>query len=223
MLNAMRHIFYMEILLQWRHSRECLYALGFYVVVISLFPIALTPDPVLLKKLAAGCIWIALLLANLLAVQNTFLSDTEDGFIEQLILSPLPLYCSLLAKLAAIWVVTALPLLLLTPLMGWLFALSNHAILFLSLSLLIGTPLLTFLGCLSTALTLGLKQQGTLLGIIFLPLSIPILIFGVSLVEQAENHLAISGILAFLAGCSLLAIIILPWIISIVLNLSLMD
>lgn len=223
MLKAVWFVFYTELILLLRRSQEWLYPLGFFIIVISLFPLALTPDPVFLQKFVPGCIWIAALLASLLSIENVFFTDIEDGNLEQLLLSHTPLSLLVLAKLCAQWIVTELPLVILTPLLGVLFHLSMKAILALCLSLLLGTPILTFIGSLGVALTLGLRQQGVLLGLLILPLVTPVLIFGVNIVQQSQSGFSIVGPLAFLGGLFVLAITLLPWVIAASLRISVDD
>ena len=211
MLKIFCLVFYTELLLLFRRSQEWLYPAGFFVIVISLFPLAFTPDPVFLQKYIPGCIWIAALLASLLSVGNLFVSDLEDNSMEQWLLSSTPLTLLMLAKLCAQWIATELPLILLTPLLGWLFQLSAPNIMTLCLSLLLGTPILTLIGALCVTLTLGLRQQGVLLGLLILPLVTPVLIFGVNLVQQSQAGFSIAAPLAFLAGLLVLTITIVPW------------
>lgn len=223
MLKALWFVFYVELLLRLRRSSEWLYPLGFFLIVISLFPFALTPDPLFLQKYVPGCIWIAALLASLLSVEHVFFADMEEGNLEQLLLSQIPLPFLMLAKLSAQWIVSELPLVLLTPLLGVLFHLSLSTILILMISLLLGTPILTLLGSLGVALTLGLRQQGVLLGLLLLPLITPVLIFGVNIVQQSQAGFSIVGPLAFLAGISVFAITLLPSAIAATLRVSLDD
>ena len=170
MLKTAGWLFNIELVLLWRRSQEWLYPLGFFVIVITLFPLAFTPDPAFLQRYVPGGVWIAALLASLLSVETIFYADLEDGNLEQLLLSPLPLPLVMLIKLGALWVATQLPLILLTPLIGLLFHFTPQTIITLCISLLLGTPMLTLIGSLCVALTLGLRQQGTLLGLLILPL-----------------------------------------------------
>src|SRR3990167_4178661 len=192
MLKKCQLIFYYELTLLLRRSQEWLYPVGFFLIIIMLFPLAFTPDPVFLQKYVPGCIWIAALLANLLTVEHIFTADMEEGFIEQLQLSGTPMTLFILSKLSAQWLVTQLPFILLTPLIGLLFHLPLMIIIVLCISLLLGTPILILIGSLGTALTLGLRQQGVLLSLLLLPLVIPILIFGVSMVQQRQANLVIN-------------------------------
>ncbi|OGT60586.1 MAG: heme exporter protein CcmB [Gammaproteobacteria bacterium RIFCSPHIGHO2_12_FULL_45_12] len=223
MLAAFRYVLYTELLLLLRRSQEWLHPLSFFIIVICLFPLAFTPDTRFLQTYMPGCIWIAALLASLLSVETMFYTDMEDGHLEQLTLSQLPLTAIMLAKLAAQWLITQLPLVLLTPVLGLLFHLPFTVTLALGLSLLLGTPLLSLLGCLGVTLTLGLKQQGVLLSLLILPLATPVLIFGVSIVQQAQAGLNMAGPLAFLAGLSVFAMTLLPIAIASMVKVSLDD
>lgn len=223
MFKAFWFVFLSELTLLLRRSEEWLYPLGFFVIVMSLFPLAFTPDPGFLQKYIPGCIWIAALLASLLSIENVFFTDLEEGNLEQLILSQMPLSLIIIAKLSAQWIVTELSLVILTPLISALFHLSFTSIAALCLSLLLGTPILTLIGSLGVALTLGLRQQGVLLGLLIFPLVTPVLIFGVNIVSQSQAGLSITGPLAFLAGLSMLAFTLLPWAIAASLRISMDD
>lgn len=216
-------VFYTELLLLLRRSQEWLYPVGFFIIVISLFPLAFTPDPAFLQKYVPGCVWIAALLSSLLSIEPVFSSDLEDGNLEQLLLSATPLSWLLSAKLAAQWLVTEFSLIVLTPILGVLFHLSMTTTFILCLSLLLGTPILTLVGSLGVALTLGLRQQGVLLGLLILPLVTPVLIFGVNIVQQAQSGFSILGPIAFLGGVAVLAITILPTVIAGALRVSFDD
>ncbi|HEX4045573.1 MAG TPA: heme exporter protein CcmB [Gammaproteobacteria bacterium] len=219
-LAILKSLVYLEFLLLLRRSQEWLYPLAFFVIVTCLFPLALTPDPNFLMTFLPGCMWIAALLANLLGVENIFSTDLEEGYLEQLLLSQLPLTLLISIKLSVQWLMTTLPLLILIPLLGLLFHLSGTIIFILSLSLLLGTPILLLIGCLGVALTLGLRQPGMLLGLLILPLVTPVLIFGVTIVQQAQAGLSIVAPLAFLAGLMVFAMTLLPWVIATTLRMS---
>lgn len=221
MLSALRFLFYAEFLLLLRRSQDWLYPLIFFILIMTLFPLAISPQPAVLQKIMPGGIWIAALFASLLAVQNIFSADCEDGNLEQLVLSPIPFTLLLYIKLSVLWLCTQLPLILITPLLGFLFALDNQTIGLLCLTLLLGTPILILMGGFCMALTLGLRQQGVLLGLIVFPLITPILIFSVTLIQEAQSQLSILGPLAFLAGLTVFAITTLPWLIACTLKLSL--
>lgn len=220
MLKTLRLIFYFEWILLLRRSQEWLYPLGFFIIIITLFPLAFTPDPAFLQKYVPGCVWIAALLASLLSVEHIFAADLEEAYLEQMLFSQIPLSLLLLTKLTAQWLVTQLPLILLTPLLGILFHLPFTTIWTLCIGLVLGTPILMLIGSLGTALTLGLRQQGILLGVLILPLVIPILIFGVSIVQQSQAGLSTNGPLAFLAGIFFLSVTLLPLAIGTTIKIS---
>lgn len=214
MMRALKFVFYTEMLLGLRRSQEWLYPLGFFVIVMSLFPLAFSPDPVFLQKYVPGCVWIAALFASLLSIENIFHTELEDGHLEQLLLSEIPLSFLITTKLLAKWLVTEMPLILLTPLIGILFHLSAFSIFILMISLLLGTPILTLIMSLGVALTLGLQNAGVLLGLLILPLTTPVLIFGVNIVQQSQAGLDIVAPCAFLAGLCVFAITLIPWAIA---------
>lgn len=223
MLARMSLVFRLEIIMLLRRAREWLYPLAFFIIVMSLFPLAFTPDPALMQKILPGAIWIAALLASLLAIEPVFAADIEDGALEQLLLAQPSLTFLLIAKLSAQWLVTQLPIVLLAPILGWLFQLPSMAVGPLFLSLLFGTPILTLVGGLGVALTLGLRQQGVWLSLLVLPLVTPVLIFGVNIVQQAQVPLSIVGPLSFLAGLCLLTITLVPLAITASLRISIDD
>ena len=223
MLKTFFFILKIELILLLRRSQEWLYALSFFLIVMSLFPIAFSPDPLLLQKLIPGCLWIAVLFANLLSIQTIFFTDMEEGCLEQYFLSPFSFTLIIFAKLCAQWFVTSLPLILMTPLLGWLFGLSFSINLILMTTLLLGTPIISLLSSLVVALTMGLRQQGVMLSLIVLPLLTPVLIFGVNIVQQFAAGFLVRGALAFLAGILFLSLTTLPWTIAMTLKLALED
>src|SRR3990167_7735937 len=157
LLSIWSCIFFYELRIYFRHSFAWLYPLGFFVIVLSLFPLALTPDPRLLQALAPGAVWIAALLASLLSLEHIFLSEIEENHLEQLVLSRYPLAWLLIAKAAAHWLASQLPLILLVPVMGALFHFTINTLLVLMISLILGTPILTLIGMLGVALTRELR------------------------------------------------------------------
>lgn len=223
MLKTFAVLFYLECLSRLRRSQEWLYPLGFFLIVMILFPLAFTPDPKVLQQYVSGFIWIAALLASMLSINHIFASDLEDGHLEQALLSPLPLTLNILVKLAAQWLLSTMPLILLSPLSALFFHLPPHDLVPLILGLLFGTPIFTLIGSLAAALTYGLRHQGVLLGLIMLPLVIPVLIFGINIVRESEEHLPFLGGIFFLSGISVLAVTILPYIIATTLRISLDD
>jgi len=183
----------------------------FYVIVVSLFPLATAPDRALLATLGPGVLWVAALLASLLSLPRLFASDHADGTLEQLALSPFPLTALVSGKMAAHWVTTGLPVALLAPLLALQYALDDGARVTLAAALLLGTPVLSLLGGVGAALTLGLRGGGSLLALLVLPLYVPVLIFGAGAVEAVRGGLSAAPHLSLLAACLLVAAVGVPW------------
>jgi heme exporter protein B len=183
----------------------------FYVIVVTLFPLATAPDRVLLAALGPGVLWVAALLASLLSLPRLFAGDFADGTLEQLALSPYPLPALVSGKIAAHWVTTGLPVALLAPLLALQYALDDPARLTLAAALLLGTPVLSLLGAVGAALTLGLRGGGSLLALLVLPLYVPVLIFGAGAVEAVRGGLPPTPHLSLLAACLLIAAVGTPW------------
>lgn len=223
MLKGLYTLFYFECLMILRRTQEWLYPLTFFLMIICLLPFAFSPDPVILQSLIPGGMWIAALFASLLAITSIFQADYEDGCLQQWILGSIPLPFIVLAKLAAHWLASTLPLLILAPLIGWLFQLSWDVIVVLTISLTVGTPILVLLGSLGAALTLGLRQQGVMLSLMILPLITPVLIFGVNMVLQQQAGFTASGPIWLLAGLLLLGMTTIPFAIAMALRNGLDD
>jgi len=187
-----------DLLLAFRHRGELLNPLMFFSLVVTLFPLGVSPEPSVLKTMAPGVIWIAVLLAGLFSLEGLFRSDFEDGTLEQMVLSPFPLAWLVLAKVLAHWMVTALPMLLLAPLLGLFLALPPEGIRVLEWTLLAGTPFLSLVGSVGVALTVGLRRGGMLLTLIVMPLYVPLLIFATQAVTSAVAGLPYDGALDFL-------------------------
>lgn len=200
-----------ELQVALRRKGDVLNVLVFFVVVASLFPLAVGPEPNQLRAMAAGVVWIAALLAALLSLPRLFAADYADGTLEQMLVSPQPLALVVLAKIAAHWLSTGLPLALAAPLIGLQYDLPPAALWVLLASLLVGTPVLSLLGAAGAALTLGVRGGGALLGLLVLPLCVPVLVFGAGAVGaqligiNPAAHLSLLG--AFLAVSSLIG----PW------------
>lgn len=203
-----------------RRPMDALGALLFFVVVGTLFALAVGPDPVLLRAIGPGVVWVAALLALLVSLHRLFLPELEDGVLEQLLLSPRSLLGLVWAKVAAHWLVTCLPLLLVAPLLGLQFELSAPAIGVLLASLLLGTPTLSLLGALGAALTLGLRGNA-LLALIMLPLCVPVLVFGSGAVSASQQGMQAGPHLSVLAAWLLLAALLCPWAAASALRLAL--
>lgn len=200
-----------DLRLALRSRGELGVALLFFLIVVSLFPLSVNPDPKLLKTIAPGIAWVSALLATLLGLSRLFNNDYADGTLEQMLLSPLPLAGIVGGKVLAHWLSTGLPLVLVSPLVALQFGLSASELGVLVLSLLLGTPVLSMLGAIGAALTLGLRAAPVLLSLLVLPLYVPVLIFGAGAVEAHANGLGAGGHLSLLAAGSLLCGLGTPW------------
>ena len=216
----LRAVVVRELRLAVRRPADALSGLAFFLMVGSLFPLALGPDSVLLRQIAPGVVWVAALLAVLLGQHRLFEGDHADGSLEQWLLVPAPLPLLVGVKVGAQWLVGTLPLLLATPLLGWQYGLGEEVMGVLLLSLALGTPSLCVLAALGAALTLGLRGA-LLLVLVVLPLSVPILIFGSHAVTQSLLGLPAAPALNLLGACLCLALLAGPWTIAAALRLAL--
>ncbi len=210
-----------ELRVAWRRRAELLQPLMLFLLVVILFPLALGPEPKLLARLAPAAVWIAALLALVLGLERLFRDDFNDGVLEQLLLSPAPTVLLVLAKLLAHLLVCGLPLVLVTPLAGVLFAVEGEVLLVLTLSLLLGLPTLMLIGAVGAALTLNMARGSLLLSLLVLPLYIPVLIFAAAAVDAATLGGNPAGPLALLAAFAVAAISLTPAAIAAALKLSL--
>ena len=176
-----------DLKLAYRHRGALAYPLLFFVIVISLFPLAVGSTPEVLRNIGPGVIWVAALLATLLGLETLFRSDYEDGSLEQIILSPHSNLALVFAKVAAHWLLTGLPLLIISPLLAFMMHMDAPTLKILCLSLLLGTPTLSLIGAVGVALTVSLQRSGLLLTLLVLPLYVPVLIFGANAVHSAAN------------------------------------
>jgi heme exporter protein B len=200
-----------DLLLALRHKADVANTLLFFVIVTSLFPLSVGPEPALLRTMGPGVLWVAALLASMLGLGRLLGADYADGTLEQLALAPQPLGVLIAAKIAAHWLSSGLPLVLLAPLLGLQFDLAGDALLVLTASLLLGTPVLSLLGAIGAALTLGLRAANVLVPLLVLPLTVPVLIFGTGAVGAAMTGLAPGPHLSLLAGVLVLAAFFAPW------------
>ncbi|MCH9298248.1 heme exporter protein CcmB [Pantoea allii] len=189
-----------ELRIAFRRGAEVVNPLWFFLIVITLFPLGIGPEPQQLARIAPGIVWVAALLSSLLALERLFRDDYLDGTLEQLLLSPTPLPVTVMGKVIAHWLVTGLPLILLSPLVAMLLSLDMHSWRAMALTLLLGTPTLSFLGAIGVGLTVGLRRGGVLLSLLVLPLAIPVLIFASAAIDAAGQGLAIGGYLALLGA-----------------------
>ena len=210
-----------DLTLAFRHRSELANPPLFFLIVISLFPMGVSPETELLRTLAPGVIWVAALLATMLSLESMFRSDFEDGALEQKLVCPRPLTVLVLAKVLAHWLVTELPLLLLAPLLGVLMSLPVNAVGVLMLTLLLGTPVLSFVGAIGVALTVGLQRGGAFLSLLVLPLYIPVLIFAANAVDAAATGFPVTGQLYILTALLILAATLAPFAAAASLRISL--
>lgn len=207
-----------DLTLALRRPAQLANPLVFFVIVVSLFPLGVGPEPNLLQTLAPGIIWVAALLAAMLSLESMFHSDFEDGSLEQLLLSAHPVSITILAKVLVHWLVSGLPLLLLAPLLAVLLRLPTDAIQVLIITLALGTPVLSLIGAIGVALTVGLRRGGVLLSLLVLPLYIPVLIFGSGAVAASGSPV---GAHFYLLGALLaLALSLSPWAAGAALRIS---
>src|SRR6266481_8602379 len=204
-------LFRHDLRLALRYGSDTGLVIGFFVLAVVLFPFGVGPEPEVLQRVGAGIVWVAALLAALLSLDRLFEADYQDGGLELLALSSLPLELAVLAKCAAHWVATGLPLALISPLLALLLDLEPAGIPILLVSLLLGTPALSLIGSVAAALTLGARRQGALLSLIVLPLYIPPLVFGAGAVEANAAGAGGRAHLLILAALSLAALPLCPW------------
>ena len=210
-----------DLRLAMRRQADIASVLFFFIIVVSLFPLGIGPEPALLRKLATGVLWVAALLATMLSLPRLFADDHRDGTLEQLALAPHPLGLVVLGKVIAHWLVSGLPLTLLAPLLGVQFDLSGEALGMLTLSLLLGTPALSGIGAIGAALTLGVRGGGVLLSLLILPLYIPVLIFGSGAVEAVVAGMSAQAHLSLLGALTLGSVFFAPWPTAAALRIAL--
>lgn len=220
-MTAMASMLRRDLLLALRRKAEVLTALVFFLVVSSLFPLGIGSDPALLRRIGPGVLWVAALLATMLGLQRMFAGDHADGTLEQMVLSGAPLPLLVAAKIAAHWLVCGLPVVLLAPVLGLQFDLDGEALAVLALGLAIGTPVLSLLGAIGAALTLGARGGGALLSLLVLPLAIPTLIFGAGAVQAQLAGQGAGAHLSLLGALLALSLFFAPWATTAALRISL--
>lgn len=199
-----------DLLLALRHRAEMVNPLVFFLIAITLIPLGVSPETKTLAAIAPGLIWVMALLATLLSLDGLFRSDFEDGSLEQMLISPQPLYFTVLAKVMVHWLVTGLPLTLMSPLLGVMLALPSGGYLPLCITLLLGTASMSLIGAVGAALTVALRKGGLLLSLIVMPLYVPVLIFGASAVHNAVLGSVINSQLAVLGAFLAMAVVLAP-------------
>jgi heme exporter protein B len=220
MMNLLRAVIRRDLLLAWRRRADIATVVLFFVIVVSLFPLGVGPEPNLLRTIAPGIIWVAALLACMLSLQNMFASDHTDGALDQMLLAAAPLGLIVIARAFAHWLMSGLPLVILSPLLAIQFDLAPELSPVLTLSLLLGTPILTLIGAIGAALTLGLRGGGMLLALLVLPLYVPVLILGAGAVDAAAAGLGADAHLLLLAAQLLVTATFAPWAIAAALRIS---
>lgn len=219
-----RHAFMLilkrDLTIAFRHKDDVLNPLLFFVIIITLFPLGIGPESTTLARIAPGIIWVAALLSCLLSLDRLFKSDYQDGSLEQMLLSPHPIFVLTLAKITAHWILTGLPVILIAPLLAVLLHLPEQGYGALMLTLLLGTPVLSFIGAIGVALTVGIKKGGVLLSLIVLPLYIPVLIFATSAIDTASLNLPYSGQLAIIGALFMGSLTLAPLAVGAALKVS---
>jgi len=219
-LTAAKTIVRRDLLLAMRRRGDVATALLFFVIVASLFPLGIGAEPNLLRAIAPGVIWVAALLSSMLSLGRLFAGDYADGTLEQMLLGAAPLGVVVAAKTAAHWLVAGLPLVLIAPLIALQYDVAGELYGVLALSLLLGTPVLSIIGAIGAALTLGLRGGGVLLSLLVLPLYVPVLILGAGSVEMAAAGLSPEGQLLLLGAMLLVAAVFAPWATVAALRIS---
>jgi heme exporter protein B len=209
-----------DLMLAFRRRAEMANPIFFFVLIVTMFPLAIGAQPHLLQSMAPGVIWVSALLATLLSLDGLFRSDFDDGSIEQMLLSPQPLSVLVLGKIIAHWLVTGLPLILIAPLLALFLGLPEQARGTLWLTLILATPLLSLIGAIGVALTVGLRRGGMILSLLVLPLYVPVLIFASSAVDRAAGGLPVSAQLNILLAMLLAGLVLIPLPTSLALKMS---
>jgi heme exporter protein B len=221
LLRAFTLLLKRDLTLAIRHRAEILNPLLFFVLVTSLFPLGIGADPKLLQAVGPGIIWVAALLAALLSLEGIFRSDFEDGTLEQFLLSSHPVSVLVIAKVLAHWLITGLPLLVISPLLGVLLGLPGDAIMILLVTLALGTPVLSLIGAVGVALTVGLRKGGMILSLLVLPLYVPLLIFAANAVDTAAAGLPVTAHLSLISALLVLSLSLSPLATAAALRISL--
>jgi heme exporter protein B len=219
-MSAFSAVFRRDLVLSLRHWGELANPMIFLVIVASLFPLSLSPEVSQLRDIGTGVLWVSALLSSLLALEGLFRADADDGSMEQMILAPASLVSIVLGKLAAHWLVSAVPLLLLAPLLALMFYLPLNAIPTLLLALLLATPTLSVLAGIGASLTVSLRAGGAILGLLVLPLTAPVLIFGTRATDLAIHGEPTAAPLYFLASMAVLAVTLGPFAAAAALRVS---
>lgn len=209
-----------DLLLAMRRRADVLTTLIFFVMVVSLFPLGIGPEQDILRKIAPGVVWVAALLASMLSLGRMFSADYLDGTLEQMLLVPQSLSMLALGKIVAHWMLSGLPLVLIAPVLGLQFDMSAQALWILIAALMLGTPVLSMIGAIGAALTLGLRGGGVLVSLLVLPLCIPVLIFGAGAVDAVNTGMSPVSHLALLGALLMMSLALTPWVTAQALRIS---
>jgi heme exporter protein B len=220
LFGLLKTIIRRDLLLAMRRRSDVLTTLIFFVMVVSLFPLGVGPELDMLRKMAGGIVWVAALLSSMLSLGRMFSADYLDGTLEQMLLAPQSLSVLVLAKILAHWMLSGLPLVLIAPVLGLQFDMSPEALLIMVLMLLLGTPILSMIGAIGAALTLGLRGGGVLVSLLVLPLCIPVLIFGTGAIEAVNTGMTIVPHASLLGAMLLVALVFTPWVTAQALRIS---
>lgn len=220
LVKTLKCVMTREYLSAYRHKQAFINPLVFFAIVIAFFPLGVSPDPAFLSAACVGLVWVAALLSSMLSLDNLFVKDFEDGSLEQLVLSPQPLYLILLAKSFVHWTLTGLPLILISPLLAMMLYLDFSHLPVLLLTLVMGTPVINLIGGIGAALTVSLRSGGILVSLLVLPLTIPVLIFATGALQASIDGLPVQGYLAILGVLLSLAITLAPFATSAAVRLS---
>ena len=203
-----------DLSLVMRQGSDAFVVLIFFVVTVTLFPLGVGPDPLILQNLASGIVWVSALLAAMLSLDRLFQTDYDDGSLELLVLSPYPLELVVLCKCLVHWLTTGLPIMLISPVLALMLNIKTGAFLYLISSMALGTPIISLLGAFGAALVLGSRRSGVLIALLIIPLTIPILLFGVAAIQAATEGYSASSPLMFLGALLLFSIALCPWVIA---------
>ena len=221
LITACRSMLGRDLTLAMRRRADVLTTLFFFLIVVSLFPLGVGPEIDILREIAPGVIWVAALLASMLSLGRLFSDDYQDGTLEQILLLPHPLSVLVLNKVVAHWLVSGLPLVIFSPLLGMQLGLDMESIAILMVTLVLGTPVLSLIGAVGAALTVGLRGGGVLVSLLVLPLYIPVLIFGAGAVDSAAAGLGVEAQMSLLGAFLAMALVLTPWATAAALRISL--
>ena len=215
-----RWIVWRDLILAWQRRTDVLATLFFFVIVVSLYPLGIGPEIQLLRRIAPGVVWVAALLASMLSLGRLFGNDYQDGSLEQILLTPQPVYLVVVGKVFAHWLISEIPLVVIAPVVGLQFGLPENTLAIIVVSLLLGTPVLSMIGSIGAALTLGLRSANVLVALLVLPLYVPVLIFGAGAIEASIGGMSARPYLLLQAATLVLAMVFAPWATSAALRIS---